>query len=355
VNNQGTWEVSYTVTPAAKRTAWLRIARNAVLVVVPVAALLFVVFGRISTFTLPVLLGAAIGTFVNGARRGPRGLTLASEGITYRDASFTLVAPWSDVDSFVRLAARSNAVAIRLGGSSVVKEDRFPVGAPWRRQPYPFDRTIPLEPFIDGDPEQAVIARLRDVLPAVFESDLPLERRPQVRTQWRAIGLAAALVPAAIAGAVATVLLGPRAFEAQTLRAIGVVAIIVVGSVTGALWRWNALTGERTMDFIGRALVAPRAGERGADVARALAPTYLVLAVALVLGFGIGRLGAATDAGGLVATYGQAHTCYLNADHKISGCLLNDRTTRGAATNSTVTCYFNEPLPTGTVTYHCDR
>jgi hypothetical protein len=355
VTGQESWEVSYEVTPAAKRKAWLRIARNAVLTVVPVATLLLVIVGRLSTVTLPLLLGAAVGIVINGVRRGPRGLELASEGITYRDGSFTLAASWANVDSLVRLAPRPSALAIRLASSAVVVENRFPIGAPWRQQPFPFDRTIPLEPFIDGDPDQAVTARLREVMPSLFGMDPQLVPREPVRVRWRAIGLGASLVPVTLAGAIALALLGPRPLDAQTLRVIGAVAIVLVGVLMVGLWRWHAASGERTMDYIGRGLVAPRAGESRLGVVRALAPTYGVLVLSVAIGLGVGRLAAAPTGGGPAARYGQAHTCYFNANHKISGCVFNDGTTRGTATNAVVTCYFDEPVPAGTLTYHCDR
>jgi hypothetical protein len=348
------WKVSYNVTPDAKRKAWLRIARNAVLTVVPVATLLWVMVGRLSIVTLALLLGGAVGIVINGRRRGPRELELASTGITYRDGSFTLASSWANVDSLVRLAPRPSALAMRLASSSIVVENRFPKGAPWRQQPYPFDRTIPLEPFLDGDPDQVVTARLREVMPSLFGTDPQLEPREPLTVRWRATGLAASLVPVSLAGAVVLVLFGPRPLDAQAVRVIVAVAIVLVGVLIVGLWRWHAASGERTMDYIGRGLIAPRAGESRVGVMKALAPTYGVLVLSIALGLGLGRL-AAPAGGGLAATYGQAHTCYLNADHKISGCLLNNGTTRGTPTNAVLTCYFDEPIPTGTVTYHCDR
>jgi len=347
------WRVAFDMTPAAKRKAWLAIARNAIVAGGAVLALFFVVSGRLTPAALPYVVAVAVGILIGGARqRGSRGLDLTTHGVTYRATLFTLSAPWGDVDSLIRLAPRPAAFALHLARPASVTEKRLPFGAPWRRQPYPFDRTIPLEEFLDGDLEASVIGRLRDLKPSLLTSEPALLPRQPVRLEWRALGWIVGLVPFALGGGIIVALLAPPPFDAFTARLIGAQAVFLAGALTVSLLRWHAPTGERTMDYVGRGLAAPRAGERRSDVVRPLASIYAIFVFAVAVGVGLGRLNASTT-GDPFATYGQAHTCYFDTNHKISGCRLNDGTMRGQATNELVTCYFNEPLPESAVTFHC--
>jgi hypothetical protein len=345
--------VSFDVTPAARRKVWLRIARNTIVAAGAVSAFFFVVSGRLTASVLPYVVGVAGATLIAGARqRGSRGLELTPDGVTSRATLFTLSAHWSDIDSLVRLAPRPAALALHIARPASVTEKRLPLGAPWRRQPYPFDRTIPLEQFLDGDLEESVIRRLREVKPSLFASEPALLPRQPVRLGWRALGLIAGLAPFALVGGIVIAVLAPPPFDAFTARLIAAQAVFLAGALSVSLWRWHAPTGERTMDYVGRGLAAPRTGERRSDVVRPLAYIYAIFVVAVAVGFGLGRLNASTT-GDLVATYGQAHACYFDTSHKLSGCRLNDGTIRGRVTTTLVTCYFNEPLPVSATTFHC--
>jgi hypothetical protein len=42
-----------------------------------------------------------------------------------------------------------------------------------------------------------------------------------------------------------------------------------------------------------------------------------------------------------------AHQCWEAPDESITGCLMADGTVDGETSDSPITCYFNEPLPSG--------
>jgi hypothetical protein len=49
-----------------------------------------------------------------------------------------------------------------------------------------------------------------------------------------------------------------------------------------------------------------------------------------------------------------AHDCWVAADGGLSGCRIHDGSVDGYAIGSPTTCYFLEPLPTGSYKLHCD-
>src|SRR5258706_13386510 len=241
--------VSFDVTPAARRKAWLRVARNSIVAAAAVSAFFFVISGRLTASALPYVVAVAGATLIAGARqRGSRGLELTAKGVTSRATLFPLTAPWSDIDSLVRLAPRPAALALHLSRPANVTEKRLPLGAPWRRQPYPFDRTIPLEQFLDGDLGESVIRRLREVEPSLFASDPALLPRQPVRLGWRALGLIAGLVPFALVGGIVIAIFAPPPFDAFTARLIAAQAVFLAGALAGSLLRLHAATGEPTID-----------------------------------------------------------------------------------------------------------
>lgn len=347
-------KISFEITPVARRRAALLVTRDLILSIGAVAAIAIVIAGRLTPVIVGLIVVVAIGSVANPVRQArARRLEMTAETVTYRDAWFTLAAPWDDVTALVRLRPTPSALALRLDTSALVTEKKALFGAPWRRQPYPFDRTIPLEPFIDGDPTDAVIARLREFMPELFDGEPMLEPGPPVTTRWRILGVAAGLVPLALGGAVAIAWFVRLPLDAATARLIVIEAIILAGVLIFTLWRRVGTTGERMMDYIGRSLAAPRAEEPRIGMVRVVAPTYVRLLVFVAMGASLGLLETATTRSDLESTFGPPHTCYFDSNRKISGCLMSTGITTGTATGTLITCYFHEPLPVDTVTFHC--
>jgi hypothetical protein len=275
--------------PATRRRKWLRIVATAALVGAAVGGPLLAVSGRLSPIILGIAIGAAVGILVNGLRlRTGMELTIAPVGVTYRTRMFTLASPWEGVAGLVQLGASPATVAIQLAGSSVVHEARFPLGAPWRRQPYGFDRTIPLEPFLGGPGGTRLTDLLRATHPTLFDTAPTLDVPAPVEPRWRIVGLVVGLLPAPLLGAAFLVAL---ATSAGTV-AVAIDALVFVALVAGEawlLWRWQPGGGERVVDYIGRSLVAPRSGERRAKVVRPLGTTYGWLVVGLAFGYVLGQ------------------------------------------------------------------
>jgi hypothetical protein len=79
----------------------------------------------------------------------------------------------------------------------------------------------------------------------------------------------------------------------------------------------------------------------------------LVAVVILIGAFAPKPNTQAANGGGAPTSDGPAHQCWEASDGSINGCRLSNGSMDGVATGTSLTCYFNEPLPTGNTTISC--
>jgi len=288
---------TYHVLPTNSRRTLLVIIAKAVLSAIALVTVVIVITGGKSSTLLGAAVGLGIGLLITGLRqRAGQTVTLSRDGITYTARLFTLQAPWEDVGGLVHLGRPSGPLAILLTRPSSAREGRLPLGAPWRRQPYPYDRIIPLDPFVGGADGGPLLGDLRAAQPELFDGPAGLVAPAAVQWRLRLAGLAIALltVPLLVGGlAIAYQLLGLVLTTEWAL----IEAAVLAGTLVCLLRRWQPGGGERTVDFIGRALFAPRPGERRTQVVRPLGGAAATLLLALIVGVALGRLSVAPGPG----------------------------------------------------------
>ena len=340
-------EMRYSVTPSWRRR-WL-------LAVIGSAAMQLAIFVGIGVVlnagnlalvpsTMWVFgIAIAVASLFSLRRPGPIAITLTEDAISYEASSFRLRCGWGSVAGLVQLGRDETTLALRLAQPEVEWE-RSGGAHPWRRTPYPWDMTIPLQPFTMGDPERRVQRLVAGALPSLQGVPSSVEAPHAETPGRRAAGFLIGLLPLAILMVVFSLLLHdtPATMLLRTLIICGLGAI--------SLARWNGTTGERTADYVARVVLGP-ANEPRKAVVPVLARMYAVYGVFLVLGYALSLSGTSTD--DLIATYGPAHTCWKSTAGKISGCELSTGQMVGTVGPTQVTCFFREPLSTTTTTFHC--
>jgi hypothetical protein len=289
-------------------------------------------------------LGVGIGLMILIAgvtRPGPIALTIDRDGVTYEDSSFTLRTGWANVTRIVQLGRDETTLALRLGAPSASFERSGRV-QPWRRVPYPWDATIPLAPFTDGDASREAQALVAGALPHLSGIPSLLEAPHSESLGRRVVGFVVGVVPLAVLALVVNLMAGDPAPTAVLRMAI------IGGLGAMALLRWNGTTGERIVDQVTRLALGPSAEPRWKAVSVILRAHAVYIAI-LLLTLSVSLLGTAN----LEAKYGPPHVCWKNDEGKISGCLLATGAMRGAVGTREVTCFFVEPLPSTPQTFHC--
>jgi hypothetical protein len=212
-------------------------------------------------------LGIALLALVASLRRpGPIALLLTADGITFEHSCFRLMADWDQVIRVVQLGADQTTLALQLEESAAFWE-RLASTQPWRRIPYPWDTTVPLEPFTLGDASNRVQRWVAGALPALRGVPSSVEAPRAETARRRAAGLAIGLLPL-VALMVAYSLLLRDSPATLVLR-----ALIICGLGAMSLARWNGTTGERTADFVARVVLRehqPAATRRSAGACAAL-------------------------------------------------------------------------------------
>jgi hypothetical protein len=296
-SNDSTAATRYGPTGAARRRAWLLVAVTVVVVFALVSAASYIIAGQLLGVVWWIV-GAASAASVLGTRQvGSISLLISPSQVVYATRAFTLASSWAGVEALVRLSPKQTSLALRLASPAVTKELRAPLGAAWRSQPYPYDRTIPLQLFLGGPQGERLMAQLRLVAPGLFEAQPTLDPREPVEPRWRLVGLVAGLVPAVVLAVVSALLLFPPPFTRLSVTYLGLETVALVALAVTRLRRWRPGTGERTVDFVGRVLVAPRAVERRNQVVRPLLTLIVAMVAVLGFGYGVGRLYVAASPG----------------------------------------------------------
>jgi hypothetical protein len=342
------WEMRFAVTSAWRRRWLLGVLGNAGMQLALIAGIGFVLNGGdlagIPTVMWSIGIGLALFVLVVGLMRpGPLALTLTEGGFNFEHSSFRLQAGWGSVVRLVQLGRDESTLALRLDKPGVAWE-RPTNAKPWRRTPYPWDTTVPLEPFALGDQSRQVQARVAGAVPALQGVPAEVVAAHAETPGRRAAGFIIGLVPIAVGMAVLSQVLGDGPVTAFLRTAI----MVGLGALT--LARWNGTTGERTADYVARVALGPSQEPRRTLIP-VLARVYAPYALFLGIGFVLWTTSAPSV--DLTAKYGPAHTCWKNDAGLISGCLMRDGTMRGDFGGTEVTCFFVEPLPATQTVFHC--
>ncbi len=343
-------DVRCTVTPAWRRRWLAGVIGHAALELAIFVGIAFILnAGDLAAVPLVMWamgLGFALLALVTGLRRPrPIALLLTADGITFEHSSYHLMANWDQVVRVVQLGADQAKLALRLEGSAAVWE-RPTSARPWRRIPYPWDTTVPLEPFTMGDASNHVQRWVAGALPALRGVPSSVEAPHAETPSRRAAGFAIGLLP------LVALIVAFSLFLRDSPATLVLRALIICGLGAMSLAGWNGTTGERTADFVARVVLGGSNQPRRAAVP-VLARVYASYVVFIALGFTLSM--ASTSADGLAAKYGPAHTCWTNQTGKITGCALRGGAMLGVTGVTEVTCFFAEPLPAGTLTFHCSK
>ena len=340
-------EMRTPVTPAWRRRWLLTVIGNAAMQLAIFVGIAVVLnagnLSRVPTVMWVLGIGIAILSLTAGLQRpGATALALDANGITFEHSSYRLKTDWGNVARLVQLGRDETTLALRLAVPAVDWE-RAGSAQPWRRIPYPWDMTIPLQPFTLGEPERRVQQLVAGAVPALRGVPSSVEAPHAETPGRRAAGFIIGLVPLAV------LMVGYSLLLHDSLTTLVLRTLIICGLGAMSLARWNGITGERTADYVARVALGP-AREPKTAVVPVLARMYAVYAVFLVLGFALSMSG--TSAEDLTAKYGPAHTCWKNDAGKISGCKLSTGVMLGTVGKTQVTCFFHEPL-SDTTTFHC--
>jgi hypothetical protein len=284
------------------------------------------------------------------SRPGSLSLALGTAGVRYETGQYTLQCDWDDVEHVMSFGGRQSALALGLRRDALQWEHESRA-MPWRKQPFAYRRTVPIEPFIEGDPDNGVLAQVWQLAPRLLGPD-PMDGRPRPQP-WstRLLSIMVTAVPFAV---VAGTLIAYPWGEEPTPGAIGAVVIqaaLIGGLLLGDLWGWNTTTPERLVDWIGRVLRRPRPAERRAEALGAVGRMWGSFAFFLVLG-ALVALSSSPSTAQTVAKYGPAHDCWSDGT-QVVGCLVGGRLV-GTAEGTKETCYFREPIAE-TTTFRCSR
>jgi hypothetical protein len=353
----GAEAVIFAVTDAARRRQRLRVIGSGIGWLLLFLTIVVLSNGGDLT-TVPILFfGLALfgsgSMLYNGwTKPGPISLRLSPHAVIYEDSGFRIQSAWDNVEGIVRLGTDPQALALNLRTGAVVTEDPGR-NRSWRRRPYRFDRTVPLEPFLLGDPEERVLRAIGALTPGVVGWNPEIVEPAHADAATRILGWAIVVVPFLILLGAIFVVPGQRSWTGSLVAAVAFQMVLVGGFLTVSLWRWNETTAERVMDWIGRVVRAPGPDERRADVAGVVLRRWAAFGFYLLLGTSIWLTGGQTSTVDLAARYGPAHQCWQDSDNKIAGCRMVNGTVRGSAGGTPVTCFFTEPLTAATVTFHC--
>jgi hypothetical protein len=350
------WEHVFHATSAGRRRGNVQALASAGTSVLVFAVVLLVASsGHLDRVPLVFygLMGVAVATQLwTAARRwSNESLSLSKDRVEYHCASYTIEARWSSVERVVSVGSRPTALALGLDRDSVTWEKRGRV-RPWRRRPYRYARTIPIEPFIDDDPDSQVMAAIWAAAPRLLGAE-PADVRPRGQA-WgtRLLAFAIGVTPFAI---VVGGLNGHQWSEPLTLAALPemIVSMALIGALlVQDLWAWNGTTAERIVDWVGRVVTRPEANERRRDVIGAVAATWGRFAMFLLIGLMLAISSRPSDAS-LEAQYGPAHSCWM-AGNTVVGCTLADGSSFGNQSGTAATCWFVEPA-TRSTRFHCRR
>lgn len=348
------WTDVFVATPAGRRRGNVQAVVSAVSYGVVFLVVLFVASGGHLDRVSPLLYGLAVVSVVAqlvaaSMRWGKESLSLSDRSVEYRCGSYVIATPWANVRHVVSFGPRPSALGLALDRDAVTweKERR---AHPWRQRPYRYARTIPIEPFIEGDADSRVMAAIWDAEPRLL-GPAPTDGRPR-RQGWgvRLLAFAIGVLPFALA---AGVLISYPWGEAPSLAALGSIlttVLLVAALLAQDMWAWNETTAERIVDWVGRVLTRPDDGERRGDLPAVVIRLWGRFAVFLVIGIVL-ALTSGPSTSALESANGPAHACFLEGEIVV-GCVLADGTMVGDRTDQPTTCWFREPM-TAETSFRC--
>jgi hypothetical protein len=260
-------------------------------------ALIFAVVGFDGPATSIVLIGvlAAVSLATGLRERFRRSLAIGGGGVTYAEPpSLLLRTPWSNVERLVQLNKNPDSVALLLRDSG--RADLIPrrLHDALKSTPYPFNRVIPLQAFVDHFAGSDLERRLKHFVPDSF-SHPPARLTPSVPSNAaRGLGLGVVVLPLVVAAG--AFLYGVLTKALSSTQAQGVIlALAVTGLMTPYLLiRHRGMTGERLFDAVGRILLRPGRGESRVGVFAPIVALYAFVIATTFLG-GYGLSPASTD------------------------------------------------------------
>ncbi|MFL5679459.1 MAG: hypothetical protein ACJ77B_02520 [Chloroflexota bacterium] len=236
------------------------------------------------------------GTVARWHVRNKQTLELDDAGVTYEEQGLRIRSLWPNIEHLVRTGPRATDLGLGLRVAGVVNETYSAKTARWRRKPYPYDRTIPLAPFVDTFSGSEVERLIRDHAPAALEGNVGSIDVPHATPTQRRLGLVVVALPSLAAAALLAIHITTRSLSPGTIRPIAF-AFVVGLVVIPVLWVGRADTGERFSQNIGRVLVDPRRGESRRRAVTPLAWGYLAMVV-------VGQLGSFATAPGTASVPG---------------------------------------------------
>ncbi|MHB8961015.1 MAG: hypothetical protein ACYDAN_15500 [Candidatus Limnocylindrales bacterium] len=293
-------------------------------------------------------LMAGIVTVSSLRAPAPKLLSLDADGITYDHDAYVLKAGWAAVEAIVQIGDKPEALAVRLAVPSAAWE-RPDRRAPWRKAAFPWDRTVPLFPFLRGDDEQTVLRHIAAAAPRLQGVPATVEGAVAQPTDRRIAAGAIAIVPAVVLDLAFGLTQGLSTFS------LGFNTVLVSGYMLAVLARRRGVVGERVVDFAARVLLDRQGPERPIAVLRTLGGAYAGFAFFVAVGFGLAAVSPGNTMDTLAAKYGPAHSCWQTDQGEITGCRLSTGEMLGSVGVNPTTCFFSEPVPETTTTLHCSH